>query len=89
VRHGKSILSVDKAHCGETKFLLCCWDDCDRDGTTLHKSLFHDHPKALACENPVSKHLWYVFCSERHRQLFLNGHIKYGVLPSGEHGRIL
>lgn len=89
MRHGKSILNVDKAHCGEMQFLLCCWDDCERDGTNLHRTRFHDHPKALRCDDPVSKHVWYVFCSERHLRLFLNGHREYGVLPSGDRGRIL
>lgn len=89
MRHGQAILSVDKAYAGDTVFLPCCWDDCERDGTTLHKAMHHDHPPALTCDNPVSKHLWYVFCSERHRQLFLHSHIAYGRLPTGERGRIL
>lgn len=87
--NGKGILSVDKAHAGDTVWLRCCWDDCDRDATTLHKTMFHDHAKALGCDDWRSKHLWYTFCSERHRQLFLNAHISYGNLPLGEHGRIL
>ena len=83
---GKRILSVDAARQGETRWLLCCWDDCQEYGVDLHKTMFHDHARGLPCPHPDSRHIWYVFCSERHRQLFLNSHHAYGKLGAG-HGR--
>jgi hypothetical protein len=88
-RHGKAILSLDKQRSGETAWLLCCWDDCEDQGVTLHQVVVHAHAKGYACDHPLSKHVRYVFCSERHRQLFMHGHVAYGKLPLGEHGRIL
>lgn len=81
--NGKKILSLDKARSGETRWLPCCWDDCERTGTTLFRTRFHDHNRGVACDAPWAKHVWYVFCSERHRQLFLNSHNEYGKLAPG------
>ena len=81
--NGKKVLSLDKARSGETRWLPCCWDDCERTGTTLYQTRFHDHSPHVSCETPWVKHVWYVFCSERHKQLFLNGHHEYGKLASG------
>lgn len=86
---GKGILSVDKAIRGETVWLLCGWDDCERQGVTLHQARHHAHARGYRCDHPDAKHVTYVFCSERHRQLFLNGHRAYGRLPLGERGGIL
>lgn len=84
--NGKKILSLDRAAQGDVVFLPCCWDDCEKRATTLHQSRFHDHARGYACDHPDAKHLMYVFCSERHRQLFLNSHHAYGRLGAG-HGR--
>lgn len=89
MKHGKAILSTDKAHRGETVWLKCCWEDCERQGVDLHRTRSHDHARGLRCDSPLSKHTWFVFCSERHRQLFLNSHISKGNLPTGERGRLL
>jgi hypothetical protein len=89
VRRGQGVLSVDKANRGETLWLLCCWEDCERQGVQAHKTFSHDHARGLRCDSAMSKHSWFVFCSERHRQLFLNSHISKGNLPTGERGRIL
>lgn len=86
--HGKPVLSMDKAARGETVWLRCCWDDCEEQGVTLHQTIFHDHARGYTCNHPLARHVKYVFCSERHRQLFLNGHRAYGKLPTGEHGRL-
>lgn len=84
----QGILSLDKAQRGETCWLLCCWEDCERQGVDLHKTRFHDHAPGLPCDSTLAKHIWYVFCSERHRQYFLHSHVRNGHLPTGEHGRI-
>lgn len=87
---GRRILNVDKARRGDTCWLLCCWDDCERDGVDSNKARFHDHNPGIRCDDPTATHVWYVFCSERHRQMFLNAHRDgQGRLPLGEHGRIL
>jgi hypothetical protein len=87
--HGKPVLSMDKAVRGETRWLPCCWEDCEKTGTTLHMTMHHDHNKGVPCDAPWAKHPKFVFCSERHRQLFLNSHRSNGNLPTGERGRIL
>lgn len=87
--HGKGVLSLDKAVRGETVWLLCAWDDCGKQGVTLHLAVHHAHAVGYRCDNPESKHVKYVFCSERHKQMFLNGHLSYGRLPLGERGRIV
>ena len=84
--NGKKILSLDKAQRGEISFLPCCWDDCENHGTTLYQTVFHDHARTYPCAHPDAKHVTYVFCNERHRQLILNGHHAYGKLGAG-HGR--
>lgn len=50
--------------------LPCCWDDCERDG--------YDEIKVVVKE--PQKQLHYVFCSERHKRLYLNAHHDYGRL---------
>lgn len=88
--NGRKILSVDKWQRGEVVWLPCCWDDCQRSGTTLHRTRYHSHARGIPCDHPtLGKHVWYVFCSERHRQLFLASHRSgYGRLPVGERGRV-
>lgn len=88
-RHGKAVLSLDKARSGETVWLRCCWDDCEEQGVTLHQTKFHAHARGYPCGHELAKHVMYVFCSERHRQMFLNGHLDYGNLPLGSRGGIL
>jgi hypothetical protein len=74
----KQVLSRDN-----DRWLRCCWDDCDNQGYELHKTRFHDHPRGTACDFPDAKHLWYVFCTDRHRMFFLNSHRANGMLPAG------
>ena len=74
----KRVLSRDA-----DRWLLCCWDECTNQGVELHKTRFHDHNPGTPCQHPDSSHLWYVFCSERHRQYFLHSHRSNGNLPAG------
>lgn len=90
-RHGKGVLSMDKAMRGETVWLRCAWDECEHQGVTLHLAVHHAHAVGMACADPYAKHIRYVFCSERHRQYFLHSHrpeVGYGNLPVGERGRL-
>lgn len=62
--------------------LPCCWDECDRDGTTLyqHTSCEHDvinlscaHADRTAIvHSGRTAHTIYVFCSQRHRAYWVN-----------------
>lgn len=74
----KKVLSRDAG-----RWLLCCWDDCDKPGYELYKTRFHDHAKGYPCEHPDAKHPQYIFCTERHRQFFLHSHRAMGMLPPG------
>jgi len=67
-----------RTHTGEK--IVCCWDDCQRPG--------HDEIKVqLQHEN---KEWWnYLFCTERHKQMFVNSHREYARLPVGARGGIL
>jgi len=78
VRVSKPVLSRDAG-----TWLQCCWFECERQGFDLHKTRFHDHNKGVPCAHPDSRHVWYVFCSERHRDYFLHSHISMGNLPAG------
>lgn len=87
--NGKKVLSLDKwAAGGEIRWLPCCWDDCENTGTTLHQTRFHDHARGWPCDHPEAKHPIYVFCSERHRQYFLNSHIAHGKLGAGHRNTV-
>lgn len=70
-------------------YVMCSWDDCERDGVQLHRVRVADHKPGYP-----PKYIWYTFCSERHRQFFLNsaprdGSVAYGKLPAGFRGSIL
>jgi hypothetical protein len=78
VRTAKPVLSRD-----DGTWLKCCWDDCERQGFDSHKTRFHDHAHGLPCDHPDAKHVWYVFCSNRHRDYFLHSHRSMGNLPPG------
>jgi len=58
--------------------LLCCWDDCEIAG--------HDEIRVTAVQD--GKRAIYIFCSERHKQMHINGHNSYGNTRMGEHGLI-
>jgi hypothetical protein len=64
-------------------WIQCCWFECERPGFELYKTVFHEHAKQLRCDHPLSEHVNFVFCSERHRQLYLHSHIEMGKLPPG------
>jgi hypothetical protein len=55
----------------------------DRPGYELYKSVFHEHARSIPCASPYAEHVNFVFCSERHRQYYLNSHIAMGQLPAG------
>ena len=72
------------------------WIDClwcrmhgfNKPGYELYKTVLHEHAPELQCDHPLSEHINYVFCSERHRQYFLHSHIDMGNLPAGHKSTI-
>lgn len=89
--------------------IVCAWDECDRDGTVLyqHTACEHDvinqscrRADALAVHHSGrTAHTIYVFCSQRHRNYWVNATGRnaleslartgraYGNLPTGLRGR--
>lgn len=89
MRNTKKILSLDAEARGDAPWLVCCWEDCERQAVDLHKVMRHEHARGLPCSSPMAKHPWYTFCSNRHRELFAHSHISRGNLPTGSRGGIL
>ena len=82
------------------RFITCAWADCERPGFESNKIVMHEHLPGVRCDDPAqAKHATYVFCSERHRQMWGNstgwranrlaeqhgGQIS-GMLPTGSRG---
>lgn len=68
---------------GMGEVVPCCWFECDKPGYELHKTILHEHAKNMTCDHPMSSHVNFVFCGERHRMLFLHSHKEMGKLPPG------
>ncbi len=64
-------------------WIPCCWFECEKPGYELYKSVLHEHMKTMPCDHPMSQHVNFLFCTERHRQLYLNSHRNMGQLPPG------
>jgi uncharacterized protein YodC (DUF2158 family) len=64
-------------------WIRCAWFECGKDGYEMHKSVFHEHDRALPCDHHLSAHINFVFCSERHKQYYLHSHIDLWNLPKG------
>ena len=64
-------------------WIPCCWFECAKPGYELYKSVLHDHTNAIACNHPLAEHVNFIFCSERHKQLYLHSHVDLGKLPPG------
>ena len=60
----------------------CCWFECGKSGYELYKSILHEHTN-VPCDHPTASHVAFIFCSERHKQLYLNSHRDMGNLPAG------
>ncbi len=59
--------------------ILCGWDDCEQYGLQLYGARIQ-YAKPGSGEDYEVIHL---FCSERHRAYFENGHRSFGNLPAG------
>jgi hypothetical protein len=70
----KVVINLD--HAG-ARHVACGWDDCERDGYELNMVRVN---YGTASAPHIVK---YVFCTERHRQFWINSHRGYGKLPAG------
>lgn len=59
------------------RHIICGWDDCERDGYEVNQVRVN---YGTASYPQVTN---YVFCTERHRQFWINSHRGYGKLPPG------
>lgn len=70
----KKVINLDH---GGAKHVMCAWDDCEHDGYDLHQVRVNygtaEHPH-------VVKH---IFCTDRHKQYWINSTRRYGNLPPG------
>jgi hypothetical protein len=70
----KKVINLDH---GGSRHVVCAWDECEKDGVDLHQVRVNygkgDTPH-------IVKH---VFCSERHKQYWINSVRAYGRLPPG------
>jgi len=74
MRNGKKVFSHDSG-----LWLTCCWHDCEKQGVTLYMVVDRHHQE---------EEVRFVFCSERHKQYWLNSHVSMGNLPVGMKGMI-
>ena len=74
-RIAKKIINLDREAPG-----VCCWDDCERHSTVLHRYRYHHHPAGRNCDEADRiavatgdpQHQWFAFCSERHQAYFVH-----------------
>lgn len=56
------------------RILPCCWSDCERHGHDEHKFV-------VPGEDHIPRH--YIFCTEGHKNLYINSARNNGHLASG------
>jgi hypothetical protein len=64
--------------------IMCGWDTCERDGFEMHKVVTNDSAPGYP-----PKYMTYVFCSERHKQYWVNSIHDCNNLPAGYKSSIL
>lgn len=78
LRNSRKVINLDS---GTGRPIVCAWDTCDRDGTTLYTHVFCEHPPRENCERADTRllaqagrvaHLKFVFCSHRHMAYYQN-----------------
>lgn len=73
-----------KVPSGATERLIpCAWADCERHGDDLY-AITVPHGRVL--ETSIPRTLTYLFCSERHQELYRNSHRANGRLATGSRG---
>jgi hypothetical protein len=61
-------------------YVMCAWDTCELDGYQNNRVVIHEG---------IDKTTTYVFCTERHRQYWINSTRDMNNLPSGYQRSIL
>ena len=106
MRVEKKVINLDA---GGDRVLVCCWDECDRPGYQCYRHVSCRHDPVMGCEaaderglvyTGQSAHITYVFCTQRHRNYWVNATGRnalesiartgraYGNLPVGLRGMI-
>lgn len=65
------------------RLILCAWADCDHHGDDLYAITV---PHGRVTPKTVPRRLVYIFCSERHKELYRHSHHDLGNLPTGSRG---
>lgn len=65
------------------QWITCAWFGCEKIAFDLHKAVFHEHARELPCHHPLSGHVNFIFCSDRHKRYYQHSHISFGQLPAG------
>lgn len=83
-RHHKKVIIREGEADGDK--ISCAWLDCDDDGYHFYRVRVNYGTNQTRTQ-PLNT--WYVFCSERHRQFFINSHRDNKNLPPGYKASIL
>jgi hypothetical protein len=84
----KKAINMDfAANGGTVKFVMCAWDDCEHDGYEMYKCVVETGNVQGGYE---SRPLTYIFCSERHRQYWIQSgrQAQRGYAPEYMHGML-
>ena len=76
----KKVINLD--HAGDRK-VMCAWDTCEKDGYENNKVVVHE---GVA---PHVRDITFVFCTERHKQYWINSIHDLNNLPAGYRRSIL
>lgn len=60
--------------------LDCCWSDCEKAGLTLYRVRIYEGDNPATGERIYS---WKVFCTDRHKQYYINAPRSLNNLPPG------
>lgn len=63
---------------------MCGWDTCEKDGYECYKTR-----ERISAPGYPLEYLTYVFCTEKHRQYWINSVIDCNNLPAGYKRSIL
>ena len=76
-QHMKGVINLDA---WEGRPIICAWDICTNNGYEANKVRVN-----TAAAGQAPSYMQYVFCSEKHRDYWINSTNKYGYLPGGSH----
>ncbi len=66
------------------QLITCCFNDCYQLGTSRY-----EHRERIGVDlMRMPRYRIYLFCSERHRELWRHSHVSLGNLPTGLRGMI-